>query len=288
MNVHAQFDQATSTLTYIVYDVKTLDAIIIDPVLNFDQASGKISFESFLKIKEFVATHQLKIHYILETHAHADHLTSSYYLKKIYPQAKVAIGERIKEVQEVFKNVFHLPDLKTDGSQFDQLLKDGETIQAGSLKINIYNSSGHTPACLSFLINDHLFTGDALFLEDSGTGRCDFPKGSAKELYQSIKKLYSLGDHIKVYVGHDYQPNGRELRFMSTIGEEKEKNIQIKAHTSENEYVEFRTKRDKTLSAPKLLLPSIQVNINAGKLPTMEANGVSYLKMPLSLTEMPN
>lgn len=277
------FDKQTWTLTYVVWDEKSHDALVIDPVLDYDPASSKTSENSAKIVLDFLKSKNLKVHYILETHAHADHLSGSQVIKKAHPAAKIAIGERITAVQEVFKNVFGLPaDFKTDGSQFDRLLKDGEEVRAGTLTFKTMFTPGHTPACASYYIDGNVFVGDALFMPDSGTGRCDFPSGSATDLYRSIHgRLYELPDNTKVYTGHDYQPNGRELKFMSTIAEEKVENVQLKAKTSQDEYVRMRTERDKTLAAPRLLLPSVQVNIDAGNLPTPAANGKRYLKIPI-------
>lgn len=281
------YDEATNTLTYLVYDKNTKDAVVIDPVWDFDPASGGLESTSNQKLFTAIEVENLKLHYILETHAHADHLSGSVQIKQKYPNVKLAIGKNITSVQEVFKGVFNLgDDFKTDGSQFDELLDDGQIIKAGSLEFKVIFTPGHTPACTSFLIKDVVFVGDAIFMPDFGTGRCDFPAGSATDLYNSVhKKLYELPDETKVYVGHDYQPGGRELQFQSTIGVEKQKNIQLKAETTEGEFVKFREERDKTLSAPKLLLPSIQVNIRGGHLPKAENNGVSYLKLPLKIKE---
>jgi glyoxylase-like metal-dependent hydrolase (beta-lactamase superfamily II) len=283
MLVQHFYDEPTFTLTYVVYDATTKDAVIIDPVLDFDQASGKVSDESFKLVEKFIADNKLNLHAVLETHAHADHLSSSQIFKRIYPAVKIGIGERIKIVQETFKAHFNIDYLKADGSQFDLLFKDFEEVNFGSLKMQAIPTPGHTPACMSFKFGNMIFTGDALFMPDYGTGRCDFPKGSAKDLYHSIhKNLYALSDDTVVYVGHDYSPNGREMRYMTTIGESKVNNIQLKASTSEAEYVEFREARDKTLAAPRLLLPSVQINIDGGKLPPKESNGASYLKLPLN------
>lgn len=279
------FDEDTFTLTYLVIDPKTRDTVIIDPVLDFDPPSGAVTHKSLEKLKDFISGRNLVVRAILETHAHADHLSSSQLLKEIYPDAVIGIGEKIKVVQEVFKAHFNIDYLKTNGSQFDLLFKDFQEVSFGSIKMKAIPTPGHTPACMSYLFGDALFTGDALFMPDYGTGRCDFPRGSAKDLYHSVaKNLYSLPDETRVFVGHDYQPNGRELQFMTTIGESKKSNIQLKASTSEKEFIEFREKRDKTLKSPRLLLPSIQVNIDAGKLPPAEDNGVSYLKLPLRVT----
>lgn len=284
MRIQHFFDSDTYTLTYIVFDENTLDAVIIDPVLNFDASSGNIHTRSILEILNFVASHQLKVKGILETHAHADHLSGAQELKKKYPSAPICIGEKIQEVQNVFKDVFCLKDLNTNGSQFDYLFSAFEERSFGSLKMRAIPSPGHTPACMSYLFEDALFTGDALFMPDYGTGRCDFPKGCAQILYHSItKNIYSLPESVRVFVGHDYSPNGREMKFQTTIKESKDKNIQLNGDTKENDFVEFRQKRDKTLKTPMLLLPSIQVNIDGGKLPKKEENGVSYLKIPLNL-----
>lgn len=277
------FDKNTWTLTYVLWDDKTKDAIVIDPVMDYDPAASKTSEESANEVIEYLKSKQLKLHFILETHAHADHLSGSQIIKKQFPDAKIAIGENIKKVQEVFKNIFDLSeDFKTDGSQFDQLLKDGEEFAAGSIKIKTIFTPGHTPACASYLIDSNVFVGDALFMPDYGTGRCDFPAGSAVDLYHSIhNRLYELPEDTKVYTGHDYLPNGRPLKFMATIAEEKKENIQLKAHTSLEEFVQFRTERDRTLAAPKLLLPSVQVNIDAGHLPKPAKNGTRYLRIPI-------
>lgn len=278
------FDKNTWTLTYVVWDEKTNDAIVIDPVMDYDPAASKTSEESAKVVIEFLRSKQLNLHFILETHAHADHLSGSQIIKKDFPNAQIAIGEKITKVQEIFKGVFGLPeDFKTDGSQFDRLLKDGEEFSAGSIQIKTLFTPGHTPACASYYIDGNVFVGDALFMPDYGTGRCDFPAGSAVELYRSVHgRIYELPEDTKVYTGHDYMPNGRPLKFMATIAEEKKENIQLKSNTSLDEFVRFRTERDGTLAAPKLLLPSVQVNIDAGHLPGPAANGKRYLRIPIS------
>ncbi|HBH28176.1 MAG: MBL fold metallo-hydrolase [Desulfofustis sp. PB-SRB1] len=260
------FDDTTFTMTYVVYDDATKDATIIDPVWDYDPLASRMSSQSVQKVIDFVSATGLNPHLILETHAHADHLSGAQLLKKAYPQAKLGIGEHITIVQETFKPVFGLPDgFKTDGSQFDLLLSEGSSVRAGSLRIDVLYTPGHTPACSSYLIGDMVFTGDAMFMPDSGTGRCDFPRGSATDLYSSItQKLYTLPDSTRVFVGHDYQPKGRELAFETTIAEEKKHNIQLPVGRSEEQFVEFRSTRDATLSMPKLIFQSVQVNINAG------------------------
>lgn len=278
------FDKNTWTLTYVVWDKETRDAIVIDPVMDYDPASSKTSEDSARAVIQFIHSNQLMLHFILETHAHADHLSGSQIIKKEFPNATIAIGEKITKVQEIFKDVFGLPEgFKTDGSQFDRLLKDGEKFSAGSIQIKTIFTPGHTPACASYVIDDNVFVGDALFMPDYGTGRCDFPAGSSTDLYRSVHdRLYELPEDTKVYTGHDYMPNGRPLKFMATIAEEKRENIQLKASTSLEEFVRFRTERDRTLAAPKLLLPSVQVNIDAGHLPEPSKNGKRYLRIPIS------
>lgn len=277
------FDKSTWTLTYLVFDEKTQDAVVIDPVWDYDPASSKTSETSARQVIDFISKQELKLHLILETHAHADHLSGSQILKREFPQAQIAIGSHIKKVQSVFKEVFALPEsFKTDGSQFDRLLEDGEIVSAGSIDFKVIFTPGHTPACVSYLMDDHLFVGDALFMPDYGTGRCDFPAGSAIDMYHSVHdRLYELSDHLKVYTGHDYMPEGRPLRFVATLGEEKRENIQLRKETKLEEFVQFRKERDRKLSAPKLLLPSVQVNIAAGLLPEPEKNGRRYLKIPI-------
>lgn len=278
--IEAFFDQATFTLTYIVYQGS--DAIVIDPVWDYDPISSSLSTHSLQKVVSFLKEKNLKPLYSLETHAHADHISSAQLLKKEFPAMKIAIGEKITTVQKRFAEIFNL-SIPTDGSQFDVLLKENEILSAGSLTIKTFSTPGHTPACCCFLINDqHLFTGDALFMPDFGTGRCDFPDGDAAELYDTVhEKIYGLNDSIMTYTGHDYQPGGRELRYSAPLSEQKEHNVHLKATTTKEEYVAFRTGRDANLSEPKLLLPSIQININAGQLPAPESNGISFLKIPL-------
>jgi glyoxylase-like metal-dependent hydrolase (beta-lactamase superfamily II) len=289
MQVKAFFDSRTFTVTYIVHDPATNDAVIIDPVLDYDPAASKVWAESVEQVIEYVRAEKLNVHYILETHAHADHLSGSQLLKRAFPQAKIAVGERITVVQQTFKTIFNLTeDFATDGSQFDRLLKDGEIVDAGSLKLAVIFTPGHTPACATYKIEDAIFTGDAIFMPDGGTGRCDFPAGSAKDLYHSIsRKLYALPDSTRVFVGHDYQPGGREVKWETTIGDEKQNNIQLKATTSEDEFIQFRAARDKTLAAPRLLFQSVQVNIDAGKMPKPNEDKKRYLKIPINVFNLP-
>lgn len=277
------YHPATFTLTYVVYDPETRDAVVIDPVLDYDPASSKTSTVSADNLGDWVEREKLNLHYVLETHAHADHLSGSQVLKKRFG-AKVVIGKRIKDVQATFKPLFDLPALATDGSQFDRLLADGEVLAAGSLRVKAIATPGHTPACVTYQIDDAIFTGDALFIEDYGVGRCDFPKGSAADLYDSVHgKLYALPDSTRVFVGHDYQPGGRAVRAETTIGASKRKNVQLTAETTKDAFVAARTARDKTLAAPRLLLQSVQINIDAGRLPPAADNGMRYMRIPVNL-----
>lgn len=282
LSVKEFFDKATWTLTYVAYDEASKDAIIIDPVWDYEPGASKLSTTSAEAVLGFVEMNDLKVHYILETHAHADHLSGSQILKAKLPNSKVGIGARIMDVQKLFKGFFQLnAEFKTDGSQFDLLLEEGKSVYGGTMKIDTIFTPGHTPACASYVIGDAVFTGDALFMPDYGTGRCDFPSGSADDLYTSVQKLYKLPDSTRVFVGHDYMPNGRPVAHQSTIGDEKRNNIQINAETSRLAFVTFRQERDKTLAAPRLLLPSVQVNIDAGRLPKADANGARFLKIPI-------
>jgi glyoxylase-like metal-dependent hydrolase (beta-lactamase superfamily II) len=282
--VKSIYDEATATITYVVYDKETRDAVVIDPVLDYDPGSSKVSTESLDNLEALMRSENLKLHLSLETHAHADHLSGAQELKKRFPQIKIAIGDRITEVQSVFKKIYNLPEqFIPNGAQFDQLLKEGEKIRAGSIEVEVIFTPGHTPACVSYHIGDAVFTGDAIFMPDTGTGRCDFPAGSSETLYHSISnKLFKLPDSTRVFVGHDYKANGaRPAQWETTIGHEKAQNIQLKVETPKEEYVKMRNVRDATLAAPRLLFPSIQVNIDAGRIPKPEANGMSYLKIPI-------
>ncbi|HHH44187.1 MAG TPA: MBL fold metallo-hydrolase [Gammaproteobacteria bacterium] len=285
MDIQSFYDERTGTLTYVVFDAGSGDALVIDPVLDYDPVGSRIWTESVQKVLDFVADRQLKLHFILETHAHADHLSGAQMIKEQYPDACTAIGARITKVQEIFKAYFDLPeDFPTDGRQFDRLLEDGETVQAGSLSFQVIFTPGHTPACATYRFGDAVFTGDTLFMPDTGTGRCDFPGGSARDLYHSITdRLYTLPDDTRVFVGHDYMKNGRELAFETSIGEQKSRNVQLRADTSEAEFIKFRTENDKTLAAPRLLFQSVQVNIDAGALPEPADNEKRYLKIPISI-----
>lgn len=281
-NVQAFFDPRTFTLTYAVWDPHTRDAVVIDPVLDYEPVGSYTFTESVDKVLAFVKAEGLKVHYSLETHAHADHLSAGQILRREL-DAKVAIGSRIVEVQETFKKIFDLPQsFRADGAQFDALVRPGEAVRAGSLAIDVLATPGHTPACVTYKIGDAVFTGDALFMDDYGTGRCDFPRGSAEAMYDSIQALYELPDQTRVFVGHDYQPAGRPVRYETTIGAEKDHNPQLNGSTARDTFVTMRKRRDAELAAPKLLFQSIQVNIDAGRLPNTHDNGVRYLALPLN------
>lgn len=276
------FDVGTSTLTHVVWDTSTWDGVLIDPVLDFNPASGKVSHGSAQILIHFLEEKKINLKAILETHAHADHLSSAQLFKSKF-LAPIWIGKKIMQVQSVFKEIFNLKNLKTDGSQFDGLFEDFEEKKFGSILVKAIPTPGHTPACMSYKIENNVFVGDAIFMPDSGTGRCDFPKGSAETLFLSItKNIFSLPDDTKVFVGHDYQPQGRGVEYQTTVGKLKKENIQLNEKITLANFVECREKRDKTLDAPRLLLPSIQVNINAGHLPEKEDNGKRYLKLPLN------
>jgi glyoxylase-like metal-dependent hydrolase (beta-lactamase superfamily II) len=280
--VEAFFDPRTFTLSYVVWDPETRDAVVIDPVLDYEPVGSHTFTESVDKVSRFVETQKLRVHWVLETHAHADHLSGSQLLRRWF-DAKVVIGEKITEVQQTFQRVFDLPEsFPTDGSQFDRLVRDGETFRAGSLEIAVIATPGHTPACVTYRIGDSIFTGDVLFMEDYGTGRCDFPKGSAEAMYESVKKLYTLPDDTRVFPGHDYPPEGRDVRWETSIGASKAKNPQLSAKTEKTEFVRARNQRDATLAAPKLLFQSVQVNVGAGRLPDAHGNGIRYLSIPVN------
>jgi glyoxylase-like metal-dependent hydrolase (beta-lactamase superfamily II) len=277
------FDPQSSTLTYVVFDSATGDAVVIDPVWDFDAASGKFSTAAFNAVLNFLQDGKLKPHFVLETHAHADHISSSQLFKKYFPEIQVVISERISEVQKAFAPLYNFSENEKSERSFDIFVKDQSSLKAGSLNIQVIATPGHTPACVSYLIGDALFTGDALFMPDSGSGRCDFPGGSAETLYHSVtEKIFKLPDNTRLFVGHDYQPQGRELKYFATVAEQKTENIHLKTGTTLASFVEFRQKRDATLAAPKLLLPAMQVNIKAGHLPKAENNQKTYLKIPLS------
>ncbi len=284
MEIRALYHQPTSTLTYAVWDRTTHDAVVIDPVLDYDAAGSVTSTETVDALIRWLNSERLRLHYVIETHAHADHLSGSQVFKQACANVKVAIGQRITLVQKAFKQIFGLADdFPTDGRQFDVLLDEGKPLSAGSLTIDLMFTPGHTPACSTIKIGDALFTGDALFMPDSGSGRCDFPGGSANDLYDSItQRIYTQPDSMRIFVGHDYQPGGRELRYQTTVGEQKARNVALSAATTREAFVAFRERRDAQLPAPKLLFQSVQVNVDAGRLPSPQGE-IRYLKIPLNV-----
>lgn len=284
MNIETFHDTRTDTLTYVVYDPASKDAVVIDPVRDYEPVGSKVFTESVDRVIAWIKRHDLTLRAILETHAHADHLSGAPLLKEAFPDVPLGIGARITKVQTLFRAYFDLPeDFPVDGSQFDVLLEDHQTHHFGTIAVNVIPTPGHTPACSTYKIGDAIFTGDAMFMPDQGTGRCDFPGGSAKDLYRSIQRLYQLPDDTRVFVGHDYQPGGRELKYETTIGEQKASNIQLDAQKTEAEFIAAREKRDATLAAPKLLFQSVQVNIDAGQLPPPALNEKRYLKIPVNI-----
>lgn len=283
MQIKEFFHQDTSTYSYVVTDSKTKCCAIIDSVLDYDAASGRTATVAADELVAYVKQQGLTVEWLLETHVHADHLSAAPYLKQQLG-GLLAIGEHILEVQEVFGKLFNAgTEFTRDGRQFDRLFKDGDVFAIGQLKARVLHTPGHTPACVSYVIEDAVFVGDTLFMPDYGTARCDFPGGDAQTLYQSIQKLFALPDETRMYMCHDYKAPGREeYLFLTTVGEERQNNIHVHQGVSEQEFVTMRTERDAGLSMPRLILPSVQVNMRAGELPPEEDNGVSYLKIPLN------
>ena len=276
------FDAESNTFSYVVKDASSAACAVIDSVLDLDYASGDVSHEGADAIIRFIRDNELKIEWIVETHAHADHISAGHYIRDEIG-GKLAIGEQIKTVQKVFGGIYNIDDeLAHDGSQFDHLFTDGETYKIGNLEAHVMHTPGHTPACMSHLIGDALFVGDTMFMPDAGTARADFPGGDAATLYRSIHKLLELPGATRVFMCHDYGPNDRELEYETTIAEERERNIHVKDSVSEDEFVRMRTARDKTLGMPHLILPSLQVNVRAGEFPKAEDNGLVYLKIPIN------
>lgn len=281
-SVKAFFDKDTWTVSYVVYEKAGSACAIIDSVLDYDPKSGRTSTRSADAIIEYVRQEGLVVEWILETHAHADHLTAAPYLQKQLG-GKIAIGEHIKTVQKVFKGVFNLErNFAVDGSQFDTLFTDGQHFQIGNLEAEVVFLPGHTPACTAYKIGDAVFVGDTIAMPDVGTARCDFPGGDARQLYRSIKKLLSLPPDTRLFMCHDYPPAGRDVCFETTVADERAHNIHVHDGIDEDTYVAMRTKRDAGLAMPVLILPAVQVNIRAGNLPPAEDNGTVYLKIPVN------
>lgn len=275
------FDPATSTVTYVVHAGDGTPCVIIDPVLDYDPKSGRTRTASADAVIAFVRGRALRVEWILETHAHADHLTAAPYLKRQLG-GRIGIGARITEVQQAFGEVFNAgEDFRRDGSQFDRLWADGETFAVGALAFRVLAVPGHTPACVAYQVGDAVFAGDTLFMPDVGTARTDFPGGDAATLFRSIRRLLELPPETRIFVCHDYPPAGRTATFETTVAAERAGNIHVRDGVTEQEFVTMRTQRDATLAMPVLLLPAVQVNMRAGELPPAEANGVAYLKIPI-------
>lgn len=281
--VKAFFDPATWTVTYVVYEASGSACAIIDSVMDYDPKSGRTRTTSADKVIAFVKNNDLRVEWILETHAHADHLSAAPYLRKQLG-GKIAIGAGITGVQKVFKGIFNLEqEFQPDGTQFDQLLADGETFVIGNLTAKAMSVPGHTPACLAYQVGDAVFVGDTLFMPDVGTARCDFPGGNANQLYGSMRRLLNLPLETRLFMCHDYPPAGRDPNWETTVAAQRAGNIHIKDGVSEEDFVKMRSARDATLEMPVLILPAVQVNIRAGEMPPKEANGVSYLKIPIDI-----
>lgn len=280
--IHAFFDTATNTISYIVRDPESLHCAIIDSVMDIDYAAGQISYTHADHLIRFITQKGWQLDWLIETHVHADHLSAAPYIQSQLG-GKLGIGEGIKTVQSVFGKIFNEgTDFKRDGSQFDCLFKDGDTYKIGSLEVTAIHTPGHTPACMTHLIGDAAFVGDTLFMPDGGTARADFPGGDARALYRSIHRILSLPDETRLFMCHDYGPNGRDFMWQTTVQEQRRMNIHVRDGITEDEFVDLRQKRDAGLDMPDLLIPSIQVNMRAGHFPEAETNGSIYLKVPIS------
>jgi glyoxylase-like metal-dependent hydrolase (beta-lactamase superfamily II) len=278
------FDPQTFTYTHVIFDSNAKEAAIIDSVLDYDPKSGRTNTVAADQVVDFIQKSELTVKWILETHVHADHLSAAPYLKEKLG-GQIGIGSKINLVQGVFKDVFNAEaSFKSDGSQFDKVFDDEETFKIGELNVKVLHTPGHTPACVSYIVEDeHAFIGDTLFMPDAGTARCDFPGGDATVLFKSVKRLLSLDESTKLYMCHDYGPNGRDYKYITTVKEQREQNIHVKDSIAVDDFVHMRTERDATLGMPVLILPSVQVNMRAGQLPAAEDNGKQYLKIPLNV-----
>lgn len=280
--VHAFFDEATNTISYIVKDPGSQACAIVDSVMDIDYAAGRISHEHADRIIQAVRDMGLTVEWIIETHVHADHLSAAPYIQQRLG-GRIGIGARIKVVQETFGKIFNEgTEFQRDGSQFDALFEDGDTYQVGTMRAFALYTPGHTPACMTHVMGDAAFVGDTLFMPDGGSARADFPGGDAGTLYDSIQKVLSLPDEMRLFMCHDYGPNGREIRWETTVAEEKAHNIHVGGGKTREEFIAFRTARDATLAMPRLIIPSLQVNMRAGQLPPADDNGTRYLKVPIN------
>ena len=283
LKIQAFFDEPTHTASYLVWDGASKRGAVIDPVLAFNAASGEANTDAAEEILAFARNEGVTIDLVLETHVHADHLSAAPYFKATIG-AKVAIGEHIRDVQRIFRVVFNAEDVSGSGAEFDILFKDGDTFSIGGLQGEVIHTPGHTPACVTYRIGDVVFVGDTLFMPDYGTARADFPGGDARQLFRSIKRILALPDETRIFVCHDYKAPGRDTyAWETTVGDERRKNLHVRDGVEEDAFVKQRTARDATLSAPSLLMPSIQVNMRAGQLPPSDSNGIHYLKIPVKL-----
>ena len=281
--IRAFFDEPTNTVSYLVWNPGEKRGVVIDPVLDFDPASGTVDDGSVEELLKAAEDEGIAIEWVLETHVHADHLSGAP-LIKARTGAKVAIGEHVRDVQTIFRPIFGADDMKADGSDFDKLLEDGETFEAGGMEIEVIHTPGHTPACVSYKIGDAVFVGDTLFMPDYGTARTDFPGGCARQLYRSIQRLLSLPPETRLFMCHDYKAPGRDsFAWETTVEAERRENKHVHAGVGEDEFVAMREERDKTLATPKLLIPSIQVNMRAGRFPPADEDGIRYLRIPVRL-----
>ncbi|WP_300578652.1 MBL fold metallo-hydrolase [Phenylobacterium sp.] len=285
LEIRAFFDEATKTVTYLVWDAASREAAVIDPVLDFDFASGEVDTRSVEQLLAAASEQQLNVAWALETHAHADHLSGAPYVKA-KTGAKIGIGEHIRDVQKIFRPIFNATDVNPDGSDFDHLFKDGERFLLGGLEIEVLHVPGHTPADVAYRIGDAVFVGDTLFMPDYGTARADFPGGDARQLYHSMRRLLDLPPQTRLFMCHDYKAPGRDTyAWETTVQAQRDQNVHLKDGVTEDAFVAMREARDATLSAPALLMPSIQVNIRAGRFPPAEANGVRYMMVPVKVKD---
>ena len=276
------FDDQTSTISYVVHDNIEKKCAVIDSVLDFDYSSGEIDYVNADKIISYVDQNKLNVEWLIETHVHADHLSASPYIQKKLG-GKIGISEKISDIQNIFGKTFNAgTEFQRDGSQFDKLFKDNDEYKIGNINCKVINTPGHTPACTAHVIGNSIFVGDTLFMPDLGSARADFPGGDARQLYRSIQKILSYPDETRIFVCHDYPPSSREVKWSTTVGEQKENNVHVKTSILEDEFVKIREARDKTLNMPKLIIPSIQVNMRAGNLPPPEDNGSVYIKVPIN------
>ncbi len=277
-------DKRSHTVSYIVQDPTSSSCAVVDSVLDFDYSAGRISYESADELIDYIREHSLKLEWLIETHVHADHLSAAPYIQQALKQGAIGIGEQIIEVQDVFGKVFNEgTQFERDGSQFDRLFTDNDTYEIGALNVRVMHTPGHTPACMTHVVGDAAFVGDTLFMPDGGTARADFPGGDARSLFHSTQRVLELPDDTRLFICHDYGPNGREIAWETTVAQEKEHNIHVGAGKTIDEFVELREARDKTLSMPALIIPALQVNMRAGNFPEADEDGNQYLKVPVNL-----